>query len=246
MSEELITINKFYDIYLDLKMKIETYHYQTGSLLPSEKTLADVYKVSRETIRKALTMLLEEGYIQKKQGKGSIVLDIKRLNFPFSGLTSFKEIQEAQNIQSETFLVKNKRELAPKFLKNQLDLAPSQQVISLVRLRKISGEVVILDKDYLIDDKIRSIPSQAAKDSLYAYLESELHMNISYAKKIFVVEPATREDRQLMDLKNDTHVVVVKGEVYLEDTRLFQYTESRHRLDRFEFVEFARRKHSAP
>lgn len=227
-------------------MKIETYHYQTGSLLPSEKTLADVYKVSRETIRKALTMLLEEGYIQKKQGKGSIVLDIKRLNFPFSGLTSFKEIQEAQNIQSETILVKNKRELAPKFLKNQLDLAPSQQVISLVRLRKISGEVVILDKDYLIDDKIRSIPSQAAKDSLYAYLESELHMNISYAKKIFVVEPATREDRQLMDLKNDTHVVVVKGEVYLEDTRLFQYTESRHRLDRFEFVEFARRKHSAP
>lgn len=227
-------------------MKIETYHYQTGSLLPSEKTLADVYKVSRETIRKALTMLLEEGYIQKKQGKGSIVLDIKRLNFPFSGLTSFKEIQEAQNIQSETILVKNKRELAPKFLINQLDLAPSQQVISLVRLRKISGEVVILDKDYLIDDKIRSIPSQAAKDSLYAYLESELHMNISYAKKIFVVEPATREDRQLMDLKNDTHVVVVKGEVYLEDTRLFQYTESRHRLDRFEFVEFARRKHSAP
>lgn len=246
MSEELITINKFYDIYLDLKTKIETYHYQTGSLLPSEKTLADVYKVSRETIRKALTMLLEEGYIQKKQGKGSIVLDIKRLNFPFSGLTSFKEIQEAQNIQSETILVKNKRELAPKFLTNQLDLAPSQQVISLVRLRKISGEVVILDKDYLIDDKIRSIPSQAAKDSLYAYLESELHMNISYAKKIFVVEPATREDRQLMDLKNDTHVVVVKGEVYLEDTRLFQYTESRHRLDRFEFVEFARRKHSAP
>lgn len=227
-------------------MKIETYHYQTGSLLPSEKTLADVYKVSRETIRKALTMLLEEGYIQKKQGKGSIVLDIKRLNFPFSGLTSFKEIQEAQNIQSETILVKNKRELAPKFLTNQLDLAPSQQVISLVRLRKISGEVVILDKDYLIDDEIRSIPSQAAKDSLYAYLESELHMNISYAKKIFVVEPATREDRQLMDLKNDTHVVVVKGEVYLEDTRLFQYTESRHRLDRFEFVEFARRKHSAP
>ncbi len=227
-------------------MKIETYHYQTGSLLPSEKTLADVYKVSRETIRKALTMLLEEGYIQKKQGKGSIVLDIKRLNFPFSGLTSFKEIQEAQNIQSETILVKNKRELAPKFLTNQLDLAPSQQVISLVRLRKISGEGVILDKDYLIDDKIRSIPSQAAKDSLYAYLESELHMNISYAKKIFVVEPATREDRQLMDLKNDTHVVVVKGEVYLEDTRLFQYTESRHRLDRFEFVEFARRKHSAP
>ena len=29
--------------------------------------------------------------------------------------------------------------------------------------------------------------------------------------------------------------------VYLEDTSLFQYTESRHRPDKFQFVDFARR-----
>lgn len=37
-------------------------------------------------------------------------------------------------------------------------------------------------------------------------------------------------------------VVVVRSDVYLDDTRLFQHTESRHRLDRFKFVEFARRR----
>ena len=67
-------------------------------MLPSENELTKKYNVSRETIRKALTLLLENGYIQKKQGKGSIVLDVKRFNFPISGLTSYKELQDSQSI----------------------------------------------------------------------------------------------------------------------------------------------------
>lgn len=237
-------VNKFYDIYHDLKRKIELKEYQPGGLLPSEKMLADAYSVSRETVRKALTLLLEGGYIQKKQGKGSIVLDIQRFNFPVSGLTSFKELQETQNIKNETIVIKNRIETIPEFLAETLELPSNLEVVSLVRLRKISGEVIILDKDYLLRDIVESVPSDAAENSLYEYLENKCGLNIGYAKKEFVVEPATREDRKLMNLRNDTHVVVVKSEVYLEDTRLFQYTESRHRLDRFKFVEFARRKHA--
>ncbi|MGP6140340.1 MULTISPECIES: trehalose operon repressor [unclassified Jeotgalibaca] len=237
-------MNKFYDIYLDLRCKIEKFEYATGSLLPSETALSEIYGVSRETTRKALALLLENGYIQKKQGKGSIVLDIQRFNFPVSGLTSFKEIQEAQNMESETIVIKNKREKISEFLSETLNLPANQEVISLLRLRKISGEVIILDKDYLLAEIVEAVPSEAAENSLYDYLEGELGLNIAYAKKVFVVEPATLEDRKLMKLDNDTHVVAVKSEVYLEDTRLFQYTESRHRLDRFKFVEFARRKHS--
>lgn len=237
-------MNKFFDIYMDLKKKIEQSEFEAGSLLPSEKILSEFYEVSRETTRKALTLLLEGGYIQKKQGKGSIVLDIHRFNFPISGLISFKELQDSQSIPNETIVIKNKIETIPESLADALNVNPDQKVISLVRLRKIAGEIIILDKDYLFHDIVTHIPSTAAENSIYDYLENVLHLTISYAKKEFVVEPVTREDRKLMNLKDDTHVVVVRSEVYLEDTRLFQYTESRHRLDRFKFVEFARRKHS--
>ncbi|MDR0317936.1 MAG: trehalose operon repressor, partial [Lactococcus lactis] len=40
----------------------------------------------------------------------------------------------------------------------------------------------------------------------------------------------------------DHHVVSVKSHVYLADNTLFQYTESRHQVDRFRFTEFARRQ----
>ena len=77
---------------------------------------------------------------------------------------------------------------------------------------------------------------------MYDYIENKLGLTISYARKEFIVEPATKEDRELMSLHSDSHVVVTRSEVHLEDTTLFQYTESRHRLDKFRFVEFARRR----
>ncbi|HIA6631298.1 TPA: GntR family transcriptional regulator [Enterococcus faecalis] len=84
-------MNKFHDIFLELEQQIVQGDYQPGDLLPSENQLVETYNVSRETIRKALNLLINAGYIQKKQGKGSIVLNFKKFNFPISGVTSYKE-----------------------------------------------------------------------------------------------------------------------------------------------------------
>ena len=102
-------MNKSKEIFLDLEQKNLTKVYPPHTLLPSEKQLIDIYGASRETIRKALNLLRNAGYIQKKQGKGSIVLDFSRFDFPISGLTSFKELQDTQNILNETTVVTLKK-----------------------------------------------------------------------------------------------------------------------------------------
>lgn len=235
-------MNKFNEIYLDLEAAILNQRYKPGDLLPSENTLATTYNVSRETIRKALVLLLESGYIQKQQGKGSIVLDVKRFNFPVSGLTSYKEIQDTQHIKGKTILTKNERQLMPQHIIQQFNLPADTQVHYIERQRQVNGESVILDKDYLLTSIIPEMPDKEAENSLYNYIEHTLGLVIGYAQKEFTVEPITKEDKRLMDLHNDSHVVVVRSSVYLEDTRFFQYTESRHRLDKFRFVDFARRR----
>lgn len=85
-------MKKYENIYHDLLALIENNKIKAGEKLPSEFDLQNKYQASRDTIRKALLLLSQNGYIQKSQGKGSIVLDINRFNFPVSGLTSFKEI----------------------------------------------------------------------------------------------------------------------------------------------------------
>ncbi|GAA0369145.1 trehalose operon repressor [Alkalibacterium iburiense] len=235
-------MNKFQEIYLDIESEILNQKYKPGDLLPSENKLAHMYNVSRETIRKALTLLLESGYIQKQQGKGSIVLDIKRFDFPISGLTSYKELQEAQNIESETILIENKVITIPEYIADFVKVSKDTRVHCVIRARKVEGEVIILDKDYLFTSVIDTIPNKEAEHSLYHYIEKKLGLTIGFARKEFIVEHATKEDKEWMDLHGDTHVVVTRSEVHLEDTTLFQYTESRHRLDKFRFVDFARRR----
>ena len=240
--KELEKVNKFNDIYLDLEYAILNQDYQPGDLLPSENVLAKNYNVSRETIRKALVLLLESGYIQKIQGKGSVVLDTQRLNFPVSGLTSYRELQSSQHINSKTILVRNTRQKIPAAIAKRLLLPENTEAHFVERLRQVNGESIILDKDYLLTSVIPNLPDIEAKQSLFYYIEKKLGLTIGYAQKEFTVEPVTKEDKKLMDLANDTHVVVVRSSVYLEDTTFFQFTESRHRLDRFKFVDFARRR----
>ncbi|MFT0111647.1 winged helix-turn-helix domain-containing protein [Bacteroides faecis] len=57
-------------IYDILKKDILDGVYPTGSLLPTELTLADQYSVSRPTIAKVYNQLQAEGYITKKKRTG--------------------------------------------------------------------------------------------------------------------------------------------------------------------------------
>ena len=60
-------------IYEILRKHILTGVYAEGSLLPSENELCAVHNITRPTVRQALEVLVQEGFIRKKQGKGSIV-----------------------------------------------------------------------------------------------------------------------------------------------------------------------------
>ncbi|HCE12197.1 trehalose operon repressor [Enterococcus sp.] len=236
-------MNKFKEIFLDLEQKIVAKEYPPHTLLPSENQLIQTYGVSRETVRKALNLLRNAGYIQKKQGKGSIVLDLNRFDFPISGLTSFRELQETQRIPSETKVVEIRKIAVSPKLHEITDWPVAAEAWKLVRQRKIDGEVVILDKDYLDASIIQVLPEKRAQVSIYDYFENDLGLEIAYAQKEITVDPVNKELRDLMDLHlDDQHVVTVRSLVYLEDTRCFEYTESIHRLDKFRFVDFARRR----
>ncbi len=235
--------NKYRQIYQELAEKIENETYQINDILPSEHELAAHYATSRETIRKALTLLSQNGYIQKLRGKGSLVLGVSKMSFPLSGLVSFKELQASLGKTSETVVHEFSSIKLNNWLAEQLQSAPKEKAWRIMRCRRIDGESVILDKDYFLKEYVPNLTKKIAEGSIYEYLEKKKDLPISYAKKEIVVEPCTDEDRKYLDLKGYDHVVVVKNFVFLTDTTQFQYTESRHRLDKFRFIDFARRKH---
>ncbi|MUK89752.1 trehalose operon repressor [Ornithinibacillus sp. L9] len=231
---------KYLTIYDDLVKKIKGKEIPVNTMLPSENELTVQYETSRETIRKALNLLSQNGYIQKIRGKGSIVIDVHKFSFPVSGIVSYKELSKQLHLSSKTIV----QELG--FIKEDEEIGKEldttlEHVWKVIRTREISGEKIILDKDYFNNQQVPILTKDICENSIYEYIEGQLGLTIGFAQKEIVVEEPTEEDRRYLDLEGFSNIVVIKNHVYLEDTSLFQYTESRHRPDKFRFIDFARR-----
>ncbi|MCG8539509.1 MAG: trehalose operon repressor [Clostridia bacterium] len=235
--------SKYLRIYNEIVTAIENGKLKSNTKLPSENELMNQYNVSRDTIRKALNLLAQNGYIQKVRGKGSFVLDINRFDFPVSGLVSFKELSEKINRKSNTIVHELELIRPDEFLIKRLDLSVEDKVWKVVRVREIGDEKIILDKDFLKEKFVPLLTKTICEDSIYEYIENKLGIKIGFAKKVITVEESTEEDRRYLDLEGYNNIVIVRNYVYLDDTSLFQYTESRHRPDKFRFVDFARRSY---
>lgn len=72
------SLPQYKKVYEILRKHITEGVYKEGDLLPSENELCAVHLVTRPTIRKALDNLVNEGYIRKQQGKGSIVKGVPK------------------------------------------------------------------------------------------------------------------------------------------------------------------------
>lgn len=233
-------LSKYQKISQDLINKIDNQEIKVHSYLPSENELMKLYNASRDTIRKALDILLKNGYIQKNKGKGSLVLDVDKVAFPVSGVTSFKELAKTINGKVITDVIEVSLKPVDDLMKKELYME-SGDYYKVRRIRSIDNERVILDTDYLNAQIVPNITETIAQDSLYNYIENKLGLKISFARKEFTVVKANEEEKELLDMHEYDLLVCVKSYTYLEDASLFQYTISKHRPDKFRFVDFARR-----
>lgn len=234
--------SKYVTIYKEWKEKIESGQIAEGERLPTESSLMESYQVSRDTVRKSLNLLEQNGYIQRGRGRASLVMPKQRYTFPLSEIASFQEVNKLSYAHAETEVVNLDILQDSHKIKKIFQQSVNGEVYELIRVRRMKDEAVILDKDYFVRDVVPRLPLNECKVSVYRYLEEELGLQISYAVKEITVHKANAEDYELLDMGDYNMVVVVKSHTYLENNTLFQCTESRHRPDKFRFVDLAKRK----
>lgn len=71
---------KYEMVFHDLSRKISGGEFRNGDKLPSESQMMEVYSVSRQTVRQALGMLEEQGFLSRSRGKGAFVTKNSVLN----------------------------------------------------------------------------------------------------------------------------------------------------------------------
>ncbi|MEX0380068.1 trehalose operon repressor [Leuconostoc sp. MS02] len=232
-------MNKYQIIHDELLKQINDGKYPEDTKLPSDFALMNRYHVARETSRKAVAMLVDEGYVMRIKGRGTFVINQNRYSFPISHVESYRELAARLNFNERTQLDAISDKDVPLVFDygGQMPLPATE----IVRIRYLDNEPVIIDRDYVLKDVVPEIKSLSTSLSLFELFEQKLGLVISYAKKTITIETANTLDRQLMSLTEPMSIVVIRSETFLNDGRIVSFTESRHRGDRFKSVEFSRR-----
>ncbi|MBW3094534.1 trehalose operon repressor [Bifidobacterium sp. 64T4] len=234
---------KYEDIYKDLKRRIEQGEFPHQALLPSENALATAYECTRNTVRRALAQLAQDGYVHPIQGKGVRVIfqPTDKTAFTVGTIESFQESAERNRKTPSTRVLSFAEITADEALAHRTGFDVGTKLTEVKRLRLMDGEPLIIDHNYFRTDLVPGLSVRVMAHSVYAYLEDTLGMTISTSKRTITVELANPIDKAYLKLGEYNCMAVVSSQTFNEDGEQFEYTESRHRPDYFRFQDIATR-----
>jgi GntR family transcriptional regulator len=163
-----------------------------GARLPSEPKLAQMFQVSRNTLRESIRLLIAHGVLETRKGVGTFVRGTGFSSWPVD--TGIEELSSTTEIISSAGLEPGCRsyELAvaagePR-VTAALALEKGEEVYRLTRVRLADGRPVIVCRDYL---PLSLVPSEEMRSfdgsgSLFAFLRGR---NLSIAVAEAVIKP---------------------------------------------------------
>ena len=235
---------KYEGIYRSIKKRIEAQDYPYQSLLPSENTLIEEYDCSRNTVRRAIAELTDDGYVQAMQGRGVRVIyqPVGKTTFIIGGIETFQETARRNHLRAVTKVIRFETIVADKRFAAQSGFSVGDEIWAVQRVRYLDGKALILDINYFLKEFVPGLTEEIAARSIYDYIENTLGMQIITSKRRITVEHATAQDERFLDMDGYDCVAVVVNQTFNSDGLLFEYTQSRHQPDYFCFQDIASRK----
>jgi GntR family transcriptional regulator len=235
-SSYAFSIPLYLQIAERLIAKLESGDLSPGEQLPPERDLSEKFGVNRMTLRRALQVLESQELIVRKHGVGTFIAEPKidrqmEVVFRFSsgiqnrGLIPGAEIISIEQIFAEPALAKD------------LGLSVSSPVYSILRLRSINQEPVMLES-YKIP--VRRFPGldryDLEKRSIYEIMEIEYSVPITRARQSFEPIIASEFEAKLLKINIGEALMLEKRLSYDGNNLPVEYGKDRYRGDRFRFV----------
>lgn len=216
-----------------IKKEIDGGVWEIGQRLPSERDLADDYEVSRMTLRQAITLLVEEGILERRVGSGTYVAS-HRVQEKMRGTTSFTEIVRSQGKTPSTQLISYQRKPANETEIQQLQLKATDTVVRMERVRFADNVPLVFEVASIPEKLIQSFNQEDITEHFFQTLTDNGYEIGKSQQTIYAKNASERVANYLKVPKN--HAVLALTQVsYFTDGRPFEYVHSQYVGDRFEF-----------
>jgi GntR family transcriptional regulator len=181
---------------------IQAEHYPVHTRLPSERQLAERFKVSRMTVTKALKELEQQGLVYTQTGKGTFVASRQKIDQTLETLTSFTEDMADQGKKVTSRVIKMGIEQAEEFEANKLKVSPGTRLFVLERFRLADDEIISLECTFIPYALCPDIDKNYdfTKESLYKILRQKYFFNLSFAQQTVEARRPTEEETEKLQI----------------------------------------------
>ncbi|WP_018750310.1 GntR family transcriptional regulator [Paenibacillus sanguinis] len=225
----------------DLKKKIFAGEYP-NMRLPDERSLSELYEVSRSSIKRALMKMENDGIIFKKRGSGTFInpLYIKNesiFNYEGSNLGVTDNFQ--MNGKKPRVRVLSFEVIPPtEELQRDLFLEPHDFVYKIVRLRLFDNEPFMIETGYIPIKIVQDLNQTIIEGSIFNYLEDSRNLAVTKSFLSIFAEPSNEEDRELLRLTEHEPVGIMEGVFFLDNGTPFEYSHMRFHYKYMKFNTF--------
>lgn len=212
-------------LYFELKKLIVTKKISDGDTFYSENDLIEAYEISRITVRSALQLLENEGYLVRSQGNSSIVIDKSKFMWDLNDLTDdLRTFDEKLITNLISISIQRPNQIIGEVLKlNEKD----EFVFRIERTREIDGKKMARTIAYLPYNPLIDIPTflNDEKKSTTNLLRRNGE-NPTYAEEILETQNADNETCLVLDLPENSAVFYRIRTTYDGKDKPLEYSES--------------------
>ncbi|WP_347862043.1 GntR family transcriptional regulator [Salimicrobium sp. PL1-032A] len=233
-----VNTNKDLALYLQLKEhfidRIQNGVWKPDTLIPTEQELMKEFDVSRTTIRQAVSILVQEGLVEKKQGRGTIVKP-RKLSGNLSELKGFAEevLERGQTPKSKLIRAQFKTNLYHE--NSMLEVESEEPILLIERIRFADDTPVALERTCWPKHIGEILMKYDLNEARYYEILENYNVYLNRANEKINATNATVDEADSLGVR--------AGEALLEMTRLsfgvderpIEYTKTLYRNDQYHY-----------
>ncbi|WP_411843796.1 GntR family transcriptional regulator [Salinicoccus sp. HZC-1] len=204
-----------------------------GEAIPTETKLAEMYEVSRVTVRRAVKLLIEEGLIYSVHGSGTYISE-KKIEHDIYKLQGFTEEMSGLHNNPSNEILEFQLTSPSEEVRDYLKLEDGQKVYYVKRLRLADEKPLILEESYLPFELFPDLSVDVLKESKYEYIDKKgFKINKRYAdlKPILPNE----ELMELLHLEGNTPMLSLEAYSTFDDGTIFEYSKVYYHPEKYTF-----------
>jgi GntR family phosphonate transport system transcriptional regulator len=129
-----------------------------GQMLPSAQELATRFDVNRHTVRRAMATLEQRNLVRTEQGRGTFVQE-QALDYAISRRTRFTQNMRNLNVDTDTEILEDAREIPPTQVAEALGLGRNEYVYRIETMSRADGHIVDHSTAYFPAARFPGLPA---------------------------------------------------------------------------------------